>query len=345
MPEISQTIQETPAALVENGQIRTGFFRTPFREVRLLDADLMAGRAMRWLRLKEWVGFAFEHPQICGAMIIQDAKFAASATVYVYDRAAKRLYEWLVVAMPGTVRLPETLWQGVSHCSFGQNSVHFDHDLAHGRHTVQVDIAATRGMPALRADLLLHQDLATVDPLVVSLPIAPQHHTYTHKSPLRVQGALQIGEQSWDLDPARDFGGLDEQKTFYPYRSHWHWASFIGKTTAGRQLMVNLVDQMTPKGQPGEDALWLDGWLQLIDPVAFIADGPPGHFRLEDPEGRIRLRFTPDAAKVERRAWLVVAMDYAQHFGHFHGEVRDADGTTHHVDGIGGVLETMQARF
>ena len=345
---ISQAIQETPIALVENGRFHNGFFRTPLRTVNLLDADQMGGklgRPLRWLRLKEWVGFGFDHPRLYGAMIIQDAKYAGSGTVYLYDRATRRKYEWLVVGLPGQVRLPENLWHGVSNCGLMGNVLHFDHDLTAGRHTVHVRIAASGETPALSVDFVLRQDTRVVDPLVVSLPIGATHHTYTHKSPLRLAGTVRIGDEAFDYQPERDLGSLDEQKTFYPYRSRWHWGSLIGLSTAGREVMLNVVDQMTPKDQPGEDALWVDGKLMLLDPPQFIADGAPGTYRLEDAAGRIRLRFVADGAKTEVRNWGLVAIDYAQFFGRYTGEIVDPTGAKHGVDGIYGVIETMRARF
>ena len=347
-PQISHDVQATPPALVEQGRVHTGFFKTPFRKVNLLDAAHLGGklgRPLRWLRLKEWVGFGFDHPRLYGAMIIQDAKYAASGTVYLYDRLTRRTYEWLVVGVPGLVRLPESLWQGESHCAFAGNSLHFQHDLAHGRHAVAVHVRAGAGMPALRAELVLHQDLAHVDPLVVSLPIAPHHHTYTHKSPLRLEGEIHIGDEAFQYQPQRDLGSLDEQKTWYPYRSHWHWASFIGVSQGGHEVMLNAADQMTPKDQPGEDALWLDGRLMLLDPLVFSPCAEPGHFTLTDAAGRVYLQFAAEGAKSEQRNWGVAALDYAQHFGRFTGHVVDDVGQMHRIDGIYGVIEVMRARF
>ncbi len=345
---ISQTIQATPAALVAKDRVHTGFFKTPFRKVNLLDASHMGGklgRPLRWLRLKEWVGFAFDHPRLYGAMIIQNAKYAASGTVYVFDRETRKKYEWLIVNLPGTVRLPENLWKGVSHCALGAKEMHFAHHLTAGHHDVRVRFPASGGMPAFAADLRLHQDIQTVDPLVVSLPIAPDHHTYTHKSPLRLEGTVHIGGEAFHYDPQRDLGALDEQKTFYPYQSRWHWACFVGRSLAGREIAINLVNQMTPEDQPGEDAMWIDGHLMLLKRAKFLADPERGCFHLEDEAGRVRLRFVAEGAKEEKRNWRVATLDYAQHFGRYFGELVDAHGNPHRIDGIYGVVEEMRARF
>lgn len=337
----------TPPALVEHGRVHTGFFATPFRRVNLLDAPNLGGplgRPLRWLRLKEWVGFGLNHPRFFGGILVQDAKVAASGTAYLYDREERRLLEWLVVDVPGHARLPETLWRGETRCGWGDRRFHFRHDLEHGRHEVHVRVPASSRTPALAVDLTLHQDWRTVDPLVVSLPIAPDHHTYTHKSPLRLEGTITVGATSFTFDPARDLGNLDEQKTFYPYRSAWRWGCFVARSVGGREVMVNVVNQMTPPDQPGEDALWVDGKLELL-PRPEIAALGGGAFRLADPLGRLDLGFATDGAKVERRDYGLLRIDYEQAFGRYDGRVVDESGEVHRVEGAYGALERMNARF
>lgn len=341
-------IQHTPDVLVRNGRIETGFFQTPFRRVNLLESNCCGGPAampLRWLRLKEWVGFGLCHPRLFGGILVQDAKLAASGTVYLFDRHRRRSYEWLVLGWPGRVQLPETLWEGQTRCSGYHGGIEMDHHLDQGRHDVRIRIAATRRMPALVVDLTLHQDLSEANPLVVSLPIPPDHHTYTHKSPLRLEGSIRIGGQDYAFRPDRDLGNLDEQKTFYPWRSHWHWGCFVAPSAKGNQIMVNFVDQMTPRDQPGEDALWVDGRLMLMPRPEIHPSETPGEVRIEDPQGRMRLRFRKHGAKVERRNFGLICMDYEQAFGPYSGEVQDDQGRTHRIVNAFGALERMVARF
>lgn len=345
MTTIFSDIRPTPQALVEDGRIHTGFFATPFRQVDLLGAHNLGGplaKPLRWLRLKEWVGFGVNHPQLFGGILIQNAKYAGSGTVYLFERNTGRLYDWLI-ADP-LASLPENLWKGVSRCGRGKRGLSFDHDLEHNQHRITARHNGNRALPPVTVELKLHQNLETVDPLVVSLPIAPDHHTYTHKSPLRLEGRIVIGDTVYDFDPERDLGNLDEQKTFYPYRSRWLWGSFAAFSTEGREIMVNFVDQMTPADEPGEDAMWVDGRLMLLPQPAFLPQGD-GSYRLEDREGRIRLRFAPRGAKTEKRNFGLLAIDYAQHFGAYEGEVVDAHGQTHRIDNAFGALEKMHARF
>lgn len=341
-------IEPAPAALVEHGRIHTGFFAAPVRRVNLLEANNLggeSGRAMRHMRLKEWVGFTVNSPEIYGAMIIQDAKYASSGTLYLYDKVEKRFYEWLVVDWPWRVQLPETLWQGQSRARGRAGEMLFEHALEAGYHRATLRLKAHGDTPQAAVDVTFHEDLRAVEPLVVSLPIGQEHHTYTHKAPLRLAGQVRVGDRVYTFDPARDLGNLDEQKTFYPYRSAWMWGTFAAPSVEGREVMINFVDQMTPEDMAGEDALWVDGQLELITQPTIIAEPQPGHFRIESADGRVRLTFVPEGSKDERRNYGLIAMDYQQFYGRYNGTIMDAAGTVHHFDAVFGVLERMQARF
>jgi len=345
---ISPVIQETPKALVEQGRINSGFFKLPFRRVNLLDAQLpggLPGKLLRRLRLKEWIGIGIDHPQLYGAVFIQNSRFAASGTVHLYQKDRHLFTEWLVIDLPTRVKLPETLWSGESRCGSNGRSLHFTHDLEHCRHQVQVEIKGGPRKAALSIDLLLHQNWREIEPLVVSLPIEPDHHTYTHKSPMTVEGGIRIDGERYDFDPARDLANLDEQKTFYPYRSAWKWGCFATRSVAGRMLAVNFVNQMTPSGQQGEDAMWLDGRLMLLPQPVISALPESGAYSIEDSAGCLRLRFSALGSKKEKRNYGLIAMDYEQCFGRYDGEVTDADGGVHQIVAAFGALERMQARF
>lgn len=345
---IEQKIVETPWSLVENGKIHTGFFKEPFRKVNLLEADKPGGKLgkpLRWLRLKEWVGFGLDHSELYGAMIIQDSKYASSGTVYMFDKTTGEYYDWLLVDMAGHLKLAEHLWHSESSCGVGLGKMNFRHELEHFRHTIKVNIKGNSKKPSFSADLILHQNWKETDPLVVSLPILPNHHTYTHKSPLHIEGEIRIGDKFYTYQPERDMGNLDEQKTFYPYRSNWYWGSFIAYSREGCEISTNFVNQMTPKDEPGEDAIWFDGKLTLVDQPEFIVDEFDKYYRIEDKAGRVKLAFEAKGRKPEKLNFGLISMDYAQNFGLYNGEITDNDGNVHHIENAFGALERMDARF
>lgn len=342
-------LQPTPDYLVENGEPRRGWFQRPFPHGNLVDAQLgpyALPRLARDFRLKEWVGFALTHSDLYLAVIIQNAKCVASANAYAVDRRNGRFWEWKIMAPPMLARLPESLFFSQSRIEWGRKRVVFDHRLDLGWHRLLVDIGGHGSTPPIWLDVRADQDMSRVDPLVVSLPIPPHHHTYTHKSPLSLSGVVRIGREEFHFEPDRHFGNLDEQKTFYPYRSRWKWACFVGRSGEGRVVMLNLADQMTARGEMTENAIWVDGRLEAIGESRLTPPSPGEPFwRMSDTLNRSDLLFKPSGSKVERMNLVAASVDYRQSYGHFNGVLTSEDGTTHRIENLFGVLEEMSARF
>lgn len=343
----STAIKPTPAQIANAGKIEKGVFRQPFRTVNLLDTNLVsaaAGRGFRNFRLKEWVGFGITHEDMFGGILIQNAKYVGSGVVYLYDRKERQMHEWKIVVPASSVQIPEALWNGSTSCSFRSSRMQFEHKLESKYHHINAQFPATRKKPKLEIDITAHQNIEKDEPLVVSFPIARHHHTYTHKSPLSLEGSIKFGERTIRFDPKTHFGNLDEQKTFYPYRSSWKWGTFVYKTAENTILMLNFVNQMTPPGEQGEDALWVDGRLEMLE-QPLIKQLDPDHWRVETADKSIALDFTRDGEKKEVLNLGLVMMNYAQMFGNYNGTVRDASGQTHTIVNAYGALEKMKARF
>ncbi|HOV60457.1 MAG TPA: DUF2804 domain-containing protein [Candidatus Hydrogenedentes bacterium] len=348
-----RAILPTPPRLVENGQPHCGFFKTPFRIANILDTarpgTLFPGTLGRWfrlLRLKSWIGFGLGHPEIYGAILIQNAHYLAGCGAYFYNLSSRSKYDWSILAPPWKVAMPETLWNGRLECADRKSRVIFEHRLDEGWHRVTASFLARGETPSLEMDLILHQPLNEIDPLVFSMPIPPAHHTYTHKSPIRLEGIVRVGNTEYTYDPKRDLGNLDEQQTYYPYLTRWRWASFSSRLASGQELMINLVNQMTPPDEPGEDALWVDGRIRLLRPARIEPGDRPGNYRIQSPDGTISLGFTAEGARHERHQLLWAAMDYYQYFGRFSGHVTDPEnGQVYTITDVYGPLEDMRARF
>ena len=90
--------------------------------------------------------------------------------------------------------------------------------------------------------------------------------------------------------------------------------------------------------------MWVDGRLMLLPQPDIIAEADDV-YRIEDAEGRLRVRFTPRGAKREKRNFGVAAMDYVQFCGTYEGTVVDDEGHTHTLRDAFGAFERMRARF
>lgn len=167
----------TPDHLVGGGVRRYGRFAQRFRDTNPLDAYRGIARLWHRWRLKEWVGFTLIHPQLSGAMIMQDAKYLASSELFVRDRSTGGAAEKAVTLRGGGVTLPDELLHGGT-CTVAKRGylLRYDFDERAGTGTVQFDCAADASGPAISGTLTLHLREAA-PALSISAKITPASTT------------------------------------------------------------------------------------------------------------------------------------------------------------------------
>ncbi len=271
-----RTLRSTPAQPVFYGQIHFGYFDAPFRTVNLGDADVYGHRGIpRWwrnLRLKEWQHFGFIHDEFYCGVVIFDAKFMGTSFVYVYHRKTGELVEHKYTTFkPGAIHVPEQLWRGEGYFRQPHYHVRLGNHLNQGFHALHVDAHATRAAPAIHADLMIHEQLERVQPLITVLPINDHRRPlYTHKVACPASGTLRVGDDEWMLDPATSWALVDVQKTYYPHNAFWKWATFAGTDQHGVPVALNLTQNMIRDDETwNECCVWIDGRLQLLSAARF----------------------------------------------------------------------------
>src|SRR6516162_7041736 len=101
-----------PDRLVEGGVRRYGRFAERPVSVNPLEEFGDLWRALRRLRLKEWVGFTLVHPDIYSSLIMQDANYLASSEIYAYDRRSGALHQHAANGRGGSLAMPDRLAGG-----------------------------------------------------------------------------------------------------------------------------------------------------------------------------------------------------------------------------------------
>lgn len=346
---MARTIGKAPGSIVENRRLNAGHFDEPVRNVNL--ADLSAcpfRRAFRYMRMKEWCGIGFVHPRWYLSVMIQDAKYLSSGFVYLWDRENRRFFQHGWNAPGRTVTVAANQWQGYSLAKRPGFLMKFDHDLGNGQHAIHIDVAKTARAPAIKADLILHEDLSQVAPLVACLPIDDFHQAYTHKAPMGISGVMEVDGHRFDWVAKRDTANMDEHKAVYPYHTKWYWGSFAGRDASGRYFGVNLADHMfRDQENSSENCVWLGNRIELPGRIRYDVDvnDPFRPWKITDDKGLIDLEFRPEGRFVQRANLIVAGIDYFQMFGAWHGKVVAADGQPRPVDGMFGVAEKMDTRF
>lgn len=328
------------SSLVEGGIRRYGRFADRPASVNPLDESSGTPRALRRLRLKEWIGFTLVHPGLFSSLIMQDANYLASSEIYAYDRARRALHQHAANARGGSLRLPQDLPGASPAFSKPGYLLRYDFSPVPGRHRLRIDIAATARAPAFAGDLELHADQASL-PLSVSSRL-PGGKMYTHKALFPAEGTLRVGDAEFVFDPSRDLAILDEHKSFLPYRTTWLWGTF-GTHAAGGPVGANFIARPEVPGQQEESCLWTPGACEPLADIAFERREPAdplSSWRVTSRDGRLNVTFEPEGRKDVRHQLGVFAIDYFQLFGHYRGTAG-----SHWLDGAHGVCESFRARL
>lgn len=346
------SLRPTPLQMVTGGRVSAyGAFDAPFRNANPLDAALRTAglpwpRALKRLRLKEWTHVVAVHHRYLIGMVIFDAKFLVTSFFHVTDLTGARPAAHVRdTPLRAGLRIARQLWRDHDRFHTGGYTLRIAHRLEEGHHRVQADIRQRRGQPPVQADLKLFCPLDQITPLVAVLPVAKNRPFYTHKAPCPVEGAVRIGSETIRLDPDRHTALLDVQKTFYPYRTFWNWATFAGFDSDGRRVALNLCSNIVRAGDAhNENCAWVEGKIRRLGQARFDFD--PKHlrpWRLTTLDGT-DLTFHPLGEKSKRTRVGPLQSDFHQPYGRFSGRVPGPDGEVA-VDGLIGVCEHHVARF
>lgn len=335
-----------PQRLVEDGVRHYGRFAERVRETNPVDAHRGLSRLWHEFRLKEWVGFALIHPEMSGAMIMQDAKYLASSELFVRDQATGVLVEKSARFRGGSLGLPDDLLHG-GRCRVKTRRYLLDYDFEAdaGTITVRIDCAADRRGPAIAGALTLYAEGAA-PPLSLSAKLTSAIDYYTYKQPFPVDGALTVGDRTYVFERARDFAILDEHRSQFPYSTFWTWGTFAVAMADG-VVGSNFVDRLEFSDDDDESANWVPGHVEPLAGVRFdfgSAD-PLSTMRVRDRDGRLDVTFTPVGRKAVKANLVAAAIDYWQLAGTYRGTVTSLAGESFTVDDVPGVLERMKTRF
>ena len=206
----------------------------------------------------------------------------------------------------------------------------------------------SRGKPSFKADLRLLEDLRKFEPLVVVSPVGVNGGLYTHKAICPVEGSVEMDGGKVVLDPARHVGLMDVQKTHYPFRTFWRWATFGGYDAAGRLVGMNICKNFIRDDERyNENCTWVDGRLTPISAARFeYEEGDlTSPWSLTTTGGELDVEFVPAGERAGKINLGILMSDFHQPYGEFRGTMLGPDGERIAIDGQFGVCEHHLARF
>ncbi|MBP7126069.1 DUF2804 domain-containing protein [Myxococcota bacterium] len=292
-----------------------------------------------------WFAFSVTHPDFHLATLLLDLDPLTVSGLYLHDRREGRTWTWTRPVLGGRFgRVAPGPFGETSHVRVPGHRVVFRHLLEHGRHEISLDVSGGRGVPSIRAEFAMREDLAAIPSLAVRVPAPEPWFMYTHKAFGPAEGFVRLGDRRLLLSPDRDLASLDEHRAAWPLDQRWTWATWGGRLPDGRLLAVNLCDNshyLDPEGA-NENRLWIGNRMVPLGAVRFEfePDRPLRRWRIRESRDRADLLFRPEGIREDRLCLGLIGLRYFQVCGCFTGrlvapggeviEVRDRFGVCEH---------------
>ena len=343
----------TPEKMVEkDGEINFGTFRTPFRNVNILDAPLYSSSRKvpafwKKFRLKEWQHFGIITPTHYFGMVIFDAKFMGVSFFYAYDRIANKRFEHSVQLPGSSSRIARQVYD--DSCEFKKKGYHlrFENRLGEGFHKIIINIDGKKDLPAVKGEIKIFEDLNNIEPLVQVSPVTPFRPFYTHKVAAPAEGTIKLGAKEIVINRKQDVALLDEQKTYYPYSSFWKWATAAGYNEYGELLAFNLCRNMITDDEDfNENCMWVDGKIYCLKAARFKFEKDIMRpWEIKTTDEYLDLLFTPSGERAEKINAGFAVSDFHQLFGMHNGRFKDDNNRIYPITNFFGLAEHHITRY
>lgn len=347
-------LKETPGKMVEGGEIAGyGAFKNPFRDVNIKDAKIsVLSREMPLAysraRLKEWQHIGIIGDDFYFGFAIVDAKYMGNSFCYFLDRSEGKMVEYGRIAPPGIARVARDLWHGECRFNFAGYRIEIDNRLEYDHHRARVCIDGSSGKPGIEASIVISEDLNRIQPLILMTPLRGGRPAYTHKVACPASGEIRLGSKHFTFGEDSGIALIDEQKTFFPYRTFWRWATCAGHDSKGRIVALNMSKGISiDEEEYNDNVLWVDGVISFlgVSRFEFNEDDVLEPWHIGTGGDSCVLDFQPEGERWGNINFLVLVSNFHQPYGSFRGVAFDSGGGEHKIRDYFGVTEHHLARF
>ena len=331
------------------GDARFGVFAEPISEVNFRDYDLRSPMDRRRSPLARHLAFhqfqflgGLSESLVFGCAII-DIRLVGQAFLYFYEPLTRRLAEF-------SFRAPLAL------------GTHFDQRPEDGSATFRsgsnhVAMTATseprqrqlwvRLENGVEVDAVFDEQDPAIEPMWISTPTGAEGFVFARKTAgSQVSGIIRWEGQTLDLAQLGVLGHNDWTAGFMRRETFWNWGCIAARLADGRIVGMNVSCGVNETGH-SENCFWVDGALHRVGCVSFEYDRRDlmKGWRLRDSDGRVDLEFTPEGSHTEKINALVVASNFHQLFGRYHGTLRTQAGESIELQGQFGYAERHYAKW
>ncbi len=331
------------------GNVRAGIFPEPVREVNFRDFRLRdpfgrpRGALARRFGFKQFQFLGILSEELVLGCAIADVKFLGTSFVYCYEPPTRRLNEvsFKIPLGLGT-RFNLTPENGIVSFRLGKNRIEMIGSEKPRQRRLVVELA--RGVSI---DAVFDEEQPPMQPMRICTEIGATGWAFARKTAgVPVSGTVRWEGRTWDLGAIGAFGHHDWSAGYMRRETFWNWGCLAGRATDGRVVGMNVSCGVNETSFT-ENCFWVDGRLQKIDTVRFQYDREDLEkpWRIDSWDGRMHLEFRPEGRHAEKVNAGVLATNFVQLFGRYHGWFEIATGDRIAVEGVLGYAERHYAKW
>jgi len=331
------------------GNVRLGVFAEPIHEVNHRDCELTdpfgspVGRLRRHFAFKQFQFLGALSEQLVFGCAIADVKYVATAFVYFYEPATRRLSEYSFKLPLGIgARLDQRPEDGTASFRSGKNRIVMSGSTSPRERKLTIHLAS-----GVFAEALFSEEDPPMHPMVICTKAGAEGWVFARKTAgLGVTGTVHWDGAKYNLDEIGAYGHHDWSAGYMRRHTFWNWGCLAGRVADGRVVGLNVSCGVNETSFT-ENCFWVDGHLHKLDTVYFDYDHNDltSTWRITSFDGRLRLEFHPEGKHVERiNAWIV-ASNFNQLFGRYRGSIETAARDRITIDGMLGYVESHYAKW
>jgi Domain of unknown function (DUF2804), C-terminal/Domain of unknown function (DUF2804), N-terminal len=331
------------------GQPQLGIFPEPVRLINYMDYDYRTpmGRRVgplgKRLRFHQFQYFGAMSAELMLGCAIADLRYLGMAFVYVY-RPATRTMRRYGFRTPLGGRVTSSLSPVSGTTSFVGRGVQIEMTASEAPRERRLRI---RLAGPVEIDAAFSEVAPAFQPMALCTQAGVNGWVYAQKAAgVPVTGRVVCDLGTFDLGALDAHAHHDYSAGYMRRETFWRWACLSGRAEGGTRIGLNLSCGVNETSFT-ENCVWLDGALVKVDLVSFDFDraDPGGPWTIRSRDGRVDLRFHPEACHAERINLWLLATNFQHFLGRFEGVLRAPDGRALAVENLCGLTEDHFARW
>ena len=298
-------------------------------------------------RIKEWDYYLVTSDRFAAAFTISDDGYIGlqSVSLLVFGEKPWEHTETVLNAFPmGKLKLPEDSSTGET--KYADKRLQMSFIPKDGARHITCHFENFMDGKPLDADIVLEQP--PMDTMVIATPWPKKLAFYYNQkiNCMRASGAVSFDGETYQFNPATDFGTLDWGRGVWTYDNTWFWGSGNADVD-GNAFGWNIGYGFGDTSAASENILFWNGTAHKLDDVTFNIpeSGYMDTWTFTSSDGRFEMTFEPVLDRAACLDYKVIVSDQHQVFGRMSGKAVLDDGTEVNIKDVMCFAEKVHNKY